>query len=69
MVSYTGRFPTKQFMFGKPIKWGYKIFILADSLGFPYHILPYQGKCAAFQRNDSLGDFIVKKMVNVVKQV
>lgn len=31
MVAYKGRISMKQFMKDKPTKWGYKLFVLADS--------------------------------------
>ena len=68
MVAYTGRFPTKQFMHGKPIKWGYKLFILSDTLAYPYHILPYQGRMTVKEKKP-LGEYVVLKMVEIVNQV
>ena len=44
MVSYTGRQPQKQNMKAKPVKWGFKNFIMSSSTGYPLHVIPYQGR-------------------------
>jgi hypothetical protein len=68
MVGYTGRHPTKQYIRGKPQRWGYKMWLLSDATGYPYHILPYQGR-RGLQKEEPLGTYVVKHMVNVVRQV
>lgn len=44
MVPYYGSHPTKQFIRGKPIRWGYKAWVAASPLGYSYFIDLYQGK-------------------------
>ena len=44
MIPYYGRHPTKQFIRGKPIRWGYKGWVLASPLGYSFKIDLYQGK-------------------------
>ena len=44
MVPYFGRHGTKQFIRGKPIRYGYKIWALASSKGYIYQVEPYCGK-------------------------
>jgi hypothetical protein len=44
MVRYTGRHPQKQFMKNKPVRWGFKNFVLSTSSGYPLYVLPYQGR-------------------------
>ena len=44
MISYYGRHPCKQFIRGKPIRWGYKAWVAASPLGYAYCIELYQGK-------------------------
>jgi DNA excision repair protein ERCC-6 len=68
MVGYTGRHPTKQYIRGKPVKWGYKLWVMCDETGYPYHIWPYQGRCGP-QRDEPLGSIVVKKMKDVIQQV
>ena len=44
MVPYCGRHSCKQFIRGKPIRFGYKIWMLASNTGLPYRVAIYQGK-------------------------
>ena len=44
MVPFKGTSSMKQYVPKKPHKWGYKIFILADSTGVAYDFFPYTGK-------------------------
>ncbi|KAK9688455.1 Transposase IS4 [Popillia japonica] len=43
MVPYYGRHPTKQFIRGKPIRWGYKFWVGSTRLGYVTWFEPYQG--------------------------
>ncbi|KAG8179722.1 hypothetical protein JTE90_006627 [Oedothorax gibbosus] len=47
MIPYTGRHSAKMYMRNKPIKFGYKLWILASSQGYPFNIQVYVGKEAA----------------------
>ena len=51
MVPYFGRHPSKQFIRGKPIRWGYKAWVAASPFGYVYSLNFYQGK---FQESLSL---------------
>ena len=42
MVPYFGRHSAKMFIKGKPIRFGYKIWCLCGSDGYPYHMQIYQ---------------------------
>jgi len=44
MVPYLSRHSCKIFMHGKPIRFGYKVWILAGKNGFPYHLKIYTGR-------------------------
>lgn len=44
MVPYYGGHPCKQFIRGKPIRWGYKLWVGATRLGYIIWFQPYQGK-------------------------
>ena len=41
MVPYFGRHGTKQYIRGKPIRYGYKLWALASSTGYLYSVEPY----------------------------
>ncbi|GBM38923.1 PiggyBac transposable element-derived protein 3 [Araneus ventricosus] len=43
MVRYFGRHECKMYMKGKPVKFGYKLWILTSFDGYPFYIIPYQG--------------------------
>ena len=45
MVPYFGKHGAKQFIRGKPIRFGYKMWVLATPLGYTciVNIVPYQG--------------------------
>ncbi|GBN82213.1 PiggyBac transposable element-derived protein 3 [Araneus ventricosus] len=43
MVRYFGRHGCKMNMKGKPVKFGYKLWILSSFDGYPFYIIPYQG--------------------------
>ena len=44
MVPYYGRHSCKQFIRGKPIRFGYKCWVIASSCGLPYKVTVYEGK-------------------------
>ncbi|CAI6355190.1 unnamed protein product [Macrosiphum euphorbiae] len=43
MVPFKGQLSIKQYIKGKPIKWGVKVFLLCGESGTIYNILPFQG--------------------------
>ena len=43
MIKYYGKHGTKQFIRGKPIRFGFKLFSLASPAGYLYHAEPYCG--------------------------
>ena len=43
MAPYCGRHSCKQFIRGKPIRFGYKLWILVSSTSLPYHVEIYKG--------------------------
>ena len=53
MVPYYGRHGTKQFIRGKPVRYGYKIWALASSKGYMYQVEPY---CGAMTNLETTGN-------------
>ncbi|MFV0329691.1 MAG: hypothetical protein ACK5KL_07710, partial [Dysgonomonas sp.] len=49
MIPFKGTSQMKQYVAGKPHKWGYKFFILADKFGMTYDFIPYTGKIEPVQ--------------------
>ncbi|KAK3873841.1 hypothetical protein Pcinc_021172 [Petrolisthes cinctipes] len=44
MIPYFRRHPTKQFIRGKPVSWGYKAWVAADPNSYAIYISIYQGR-------------------------
>ena len=65
MVPYYGRHSCKMFIKGKPIRYGYKIWMLCSSDGYPYHMDIYQGK-EQQKHSIPLSTRMVTNMVKVV---
>lgn len=68
MLPYHGKHPAKQFMLNKPVKFGYKLWVLASSDGYPFHLEVYTGKDTSFEEY-SLGERVVRKLLNTVENV
>jgi hypothetical protein len=63
MIKFKGRSSLKQYLPMKPIKRGFKVWILADTKnGYAYDFEIYKGKES--ERRGSLGEHIVKKMIS-----
>ena len=66
IVQYFGKHPMKQFIRGKPIRFGFKELALCDVTGYIFKFEVYQGKEAEIQRgeiqNINLGARVVLKM-------
>ena len=43
MIPYFGHHGAKQYIHGKPIKFGYKMWVIATRLGYAVQFTPYQG--------------------------
>ena len=57
MNPYCGTHSTKQFIRGKPIRWGYKRSVAASPLGYAFAIDFYQGKHRPENRTDYRNQF------------
>ena len=49
MIRYYGKHGTKQFIKGKPIRYGYKMFSVCSPEGYLYHAEPYCGASTDFK--------------------
>ncbi len=68
MVSYTGRHSCKQYIREKPIKWGYKMWIIASDDGFPYFIIMYQRRSLSV-RTVPFGQQVVMDLVDAIRKM
>lgn len=67
MVPYYGRHSAKMFIRGKPIRFGFKLWCLCGSDGFPYHLDIYQGKEGGGRSSTPLGSRVINSMVSVIE--
>lgn len=73
MVPYFGRHPVKQFIRGKPIRWGYKAWVAATRLGYVFSLDFYQGKYRGDKQSEyrsrfGLGGEVVLDLVDVLQR-
>ena len=66
MVPYYGKNSMKQFIRGKPIRFGFKLWALCSSGGYPYHVDIYCGKDS--KAVGPLGERVVTKMVDILER-
>jgi hypothetical protein len=67
MVPYFGRHSSKMYIKGKPIRFGYKIWTLAGSDGYPYMNELYSGKRQNTSTSSPLGPNVVSRLLKVVE--
>lgn len=70
MCEYFGKHGCKQFMKGKPIRFGYKLWCICTPLGYLLSVEPYQGKYGvniADKNKLGLGGSVVTEMVTRMK--
>ena len=69
MLPYYGRHSSKQRIVGKPVRMGYKMWVLAESSGYVVRFEPYQGakgktSCCKSATNWGLGKRVVLDLLN-----
>ncbi|KFM77688.1 PiggyBac transposable element-derived protein 3, partial [Stegodyphus mimosarum] len=64
MVKYFGRNSLKMYMKGKPVKFGYKLWMICTFDGYPLKIIPYQGRNEA--QDIPLSHRVVTSLLDVV---
>ncbi|GBN26882.1 PiggyBac transposable element-derived protein 3 [Araneus ventricosus] len=67
MILYTGRHSEKIYMRGKPKKFGYKLWILASSQGYPFNLQVYVGKEAVAEDKTPTGTRVVLDLIECVE--
>src|SRR6218665_3051166 len=63
MIPYYGRHSAKQFIRGKPIRFGYKVWCLNTRLGYLVQCDPYQGKGPYLDPQLGLGGSVVRYLL------
>ena len=64
MVPYRGLHSAKQFITNKPVRFGYKIWMMCSSNGYPYNFEIYCGKYP--NRTTPLGSHVVSTMLQQI---
>ena len=64
MISYLGRHGAKQYIHGKPIKFGYKMWVAATCRGYCIQFMPYLGAESIIDLALALGGSVVNKLVS-----
>jgi len=64
MVPYFGRHGCKQFIRGKPIRFGYKVWCLNTTLGYLVQFQAYQGKGSVTHQELGLGGSVVLDLIS-----
>ncbi len=67
MVPYYGGHPSKMCIRLKPIRFGYKKWILASDTGYPFQMDVYQGKRGSTSPKTPLGTRVVMQFVNLLE--
>ena len=67
MVPYFGRHSAKIFIRGKPVRYGYKNWVLASSDGYPYKFETYTGACDTKDSSKPLGLQVVSAFLSIVE--
>ena len=67
MVPYFDRRSSKMFIRGKPIRFGYKNWVLASSYGYPYKFETYTRASKSKDSSKSLGPQVVCSLLSVAK--
>ena len=67
MCPYYGKHSAKMYMNNKPIKFGYKYWVLSSADGYPFHLKLYLGKNTD-RGDDTLGAFVVKELVAKIQE-
>ena len=55
MIPYFGKHGVKQYMHGKPIKFGFKLWVTETPLRYCIQFCPYAGKDAILQKYENIG--------------
>ena len=63
MVPYYGRHSSKQFIRGKLIRFGFKVWCLNSRLGYLVQCEPYQGSSGSFNADLGLGGTVVTELI------
>ena len=64
MILYFGQYGAKQYIHGKPIKFGYKMWVAATCCGYCIQFMSYLGAGSGIDPALGLGGTVVDKLVS-----
>ena len=67
MIHYFGRHGTKQFLRGKPIRFGYKMWCFCDRFGYLIQCGPFQEACGTYDQKLVVGASVVLHLVSELR--
>ena len=68
MVPYYGRHSSKQFIRGKPVRFGFKVWCLNSRLGYLIQCDPYQGSSGIYNADLGLGGSVVTQLLSKLQK-
>ena len=70
MVPYFGKYGAKEYINGKPIKFRFKLWVIASPLGYCIQFRPYAGKDSILQEYENVGLGLGASVVaNIVSKI
>ena len=70
MVPYFGKHGAKEYAHGKPIKFGFKLWVMATPLGYCIQFCPYAGKDSILREYENIGlDVDASVVANLVSKL
>lgn len=66
MIAYYGRHSLKMFIRGKPIRFGYKYWVVASATGYCFSFIPYAGASANNHSDYGLGENVVLQLLEII---
>ena len=68
MVLYFGKHGAKQYIHGKPTKFGFKLWVMATPLGYCTQFRPYAAKDSILQEYENIGVGLSALVVSKLSQ-
>ena len=70
MVPHVGKYGSKEYINGKPIKFRFKLWVIASPLGYCIQFRPYAGKDSILQEYENVGLGLGASVVaNIVSKI
>ena len=67
MLPYFGKHSAKMFMRSKPVKFGYKLWVICSSNGYPYFLTIYTGRNEKTKDAIPLGTAVINRLTEIIE--